>query len=272
VPGEFAVRACNHCGLGETVPRLEAGALRPHYTDEYSTHGTKAEGTAGLRKARAQAKLRHGPFAALLRVPPGRALDVGCGTGQLGEWLEARGWDVTGVEPSQHAAGAARARGLTVHAEPFADVVLEPASFDAILFNHSLEHLPDPLATLGKARSFLRSGGLVVATLPNFGSWQRRLFGTYWFHLDLPRHLFHFTHNALRIALERSGLERTDIQTSSTAVGFWGSLQYALAGRCVLHGHRRAAALLAADAAYPLLAASDLVADGDCLDVTAFAS
>lgn len=270
LPGEFAVRACEHCGLGETVPRLEGVGLQAHYAAEYSPHGAVA--AAGLREARARMKLRLGPFRGLARVPAGRALDVGCGNGRLGEWLAGHGWDVTGVEPSQRAAAAARSRGLTVHEESFEDAELEPAGFEAVVFNHSLEHLPDPLATLSKARALLRDGGLVVATLPNFGSWQRRLFGTYWFHLDLPRHLFHYTGDALAIALERSGLVGAAIETSSTAAGFWGSVQYAIAGRCVLHGRRRELALLAADAAYPLVAASDLVASGDCLEVTARAS
>jgi SAM-dependent methyltransferase len=267
VAGEFSVRACRHCGLGETAPRLDDDSLRPYYAADYSPHGT-VSGPAGLREARARAKLRLGPFRELLDIPPGRALDVGCGGGRLGEWLTVRGWNVTGVEPSPRAAAAARARGLTVHAESFANVELEPASFDAVLFDHSLEHLPDPLAALAKARALLRPRGVFLATVPDFGSWQRRLFGTYWFHLDLPRHVTHFEARTLVRALSEGDFRDVQTRSSVTSVGFWASLQYVVAGRCVLTGRARAVGLVLADLAYPLLLLTRLFG-GDVIVVTA---
>ncbi|MDX6489595.1 MAG: hypothetical protein QOK13_2210 [Gaiellaceae bacterium] len=267
VAGEFSVRACHHCGLGETAPRLDEDALRPYYAADYSPHGT-GSGPAGLREARARAKLRLGPFRELLDIPPGRALDVGCGSGRLGEWLTVRGWNVTGVEPSPRAAAAARARGLTVHAESFAKAELEPASFDAVLFDHSLEHLSDPLAALAKARALLRPGGVFFATVPDFGSWQRRLFGTYWFHLDLPRHVTHFEARTLVRALSEGDFRDVQTRSSVTSVGFWASLQYVVARRCVLTGRARAVGLVLADLAYPLLLLTRLFG-GDVIVVTA---
>jgi SAM-dependent methyltransferase len=48
----------------------------------------------------------------------GRALDVGCGEGADASWLAARGWQVTGIDPSEvalrRAAAAARAAGVAV--------------------------------------------------------------------------------------------------------------------------------------------------------------
>ena len=44
--------------------------------------------------------------------------------------------------------------------------------FDLVMFNHSFEHMPDPLATLGKAYElvkpghFLLSGSLLLAHTP----------------------------------------------------------------------------------------------------------
>ena len=49
-------------------------------------------------------------------LPPGRALDLGCGEGGDAIWLAQRGWDVTGLDISltatRRAAEAARAAGL----------------------------------------------------------------------------------------------------------------------------------------------------------------
>jgi hypothetical protein len=46
-----------------------------------------------------------------------------------------------------------------------------------------------------------------VVAVPNFSSVQARWAGPEWFHLDLPRHLFHFPLSALVRLLERSGFE-----------------------------------------------------------------
>lgn len=52
-----------------------------------------------------------GPLPALLAtLPPGSALDAGCGTGKTSVLMAQAGWDVTGVDGVQKALDAARAR------------------------------------------------------------------------------------------------------------------------------------------------------------------
>ncbi len=51
----------------------------------------------------------------------------------------------------------------------------------------------------------LRPGGVVCISVPNFGCWQARRFGSRWFHLDVPRHRTHFTAASLTRALEAAG-------------------------------------------------------------------
>lgn len=54
----------------------------------------------------------------IAELPPGTALDVGCGEGADAIWLAERGWRVTAVDPSRvalaRAASAARAAGVEV--------------------------------------------------------------------------------------------------------------------------------------------------------------
>ena len=52
-----------------------------------------------------------------------------------------------------------------------------------------------------------------MVIIPNFGSWQRKLFGSRWFHLDLPRHRIHFTLGSLERAIQRAGLSVERIGT-----------------------------------------------------------
>jgi SAM-dependent methyltransferase len=214
-------------------------------------------------------KFRVGPLRRLLELPPGRALDVGCGNGALGEWLIGHGWSVVGIDPSTAACAVASARGLDMHCGTLESVDLGGERFDAVILSHVLEHLEDPVAGLATAGKLACPGAATFVAVPNFGGWQRRRFGGRWFHLDLPRHRHHFTRRSLAQALELAGLEPAHIDTSSSSSGLWGSMQYALAGRCVFRGRGRAVALLASDLAYPLVAVADLVADGDCLNVVA---
>jgi len=50
--------------------------------------------------------------------PPGRALDLGCGTGTDSVYLARRGWDVTGVDMVPRALAAARRRAAAAGVSP----------------------------------------------------------------------------------------------------------------------------------------------------------
>jgi SAM-dependent methyltransferase len=71
-------------------------------------------------------------------LPPGRALDVGCGEGADAVWLAGQGWQVTALDVSQVAldraarhAGQAGAQVQWVHAG-FLDAPLPPMTFDLV--------------------------------------------------------------------------------------------------------------------------------------------
>ncbi len=69
--------------------------------------------------------------------------------------------------------------------------------FDCVTFWHVLEHLDDPVEVLTRLRTYVKPRGVVLAAVPNFGSWQARFTGASWLHLDIPRHLYHFTRRSL---------------------------------------------------------------------------
>jgi 2-polyprenyl-3-methyl-5-hydroxy-6-metoxy-1,4-benzoquinol methylase len=222
----------------------------------------------GLQRRRA---LRTAPLARLAGMPAGSLLDVGCGRGDLGSWFRARGWSVTGVEPSPEACTVARRRGMEVRTGTLAEVALDPDSYDVVVFRQSLEHVADPLADLRIALSALRGGGVAIISVPNFGCWQRRRFGGAWFHLDLPRHRFHFDAGALRATLARAGFSDVETSTSSSTVGLPGSIQYATVRRCLFPGGLALRIAVAACAlTAPLAWFADRVAgEGDVLHAVA---
>jgi 2-polyprenyl-3-methyl-5-hydroxy-6-metoxy-1,4-benzoquinol methylase len=264
-PGEFAVLACETCGLACTEPRLRPEQFAAYYPQTY--YEDAAGGFGGpVERLRLEAVVRYGPYRPLARRTPGRLLDVGCGSGELALTFAGRGWRVAGVEPSPGAAARAAECGLEMHCGTLDDAPWSGPTFDAIVFNHSLEHVPDPLASLTQAAALLRDGGIVAVGVPNFGCRQRRLFGERWFQLDLPRHLQHFDARTLAGLMERAGLGPVAQTTASMRPSLLLSLQYAAFG-CV-RWNGRGLRLAAWAAALPLILLDRVVA-GDCLHVFA---
>ncbi len=270
-PGQFSVLRCEACGLAYTSPRLRPQDFATYYPSDYSAYEPNVAASRpslGERVGAWQRQLviRFGPYRRIWQLPPGRLLDVGCGVGDLAAAFARHGWQACGVEPSARAVEHARAAGVDAVAGTLDDAPWPLASFDAILFNHSLEHVGDPAATLAAATRLLRPGGLLAIAVPNFDSWHRRLFGSAWFQLDLPRHLQHFDRDSLSGLVERAGLETVATGSATMRPSPLGSLQYAGFGRLRFAG--RGFRLLAW-AITPLLLLSDRVAAGDCLHLLA---
>ena len=76
-----------------------------------------------------------------------------------------------------------------------------------------------------KIFNLLKPRGEVIIITPNFDSVAAKLFGTYWFALDTPRHLFLFTPKLLSRLLTEIGFKIKNINTSSVRVAL-GSLNY----------------------------------------------
>lgn len=69
------------------------------------------------------------------------------------------------------------------------------------------------------------SGGVLVVSIPNFDSWQSRLSGRWWFHLDVPFHLYHFSARNFGALLEREGFRIARLSHFSLEFGPFGVLQ-----------------------------------------------
>ena len=152
----------------------------------------------------------------LKRLPvTGRALELGSGTGWMLRALAERGWQALGTERTVAGARiAAEAAGVPVYVGDLE--ALSPAPvLDLIVMFHVLEHLADPLTVLASAASRLRPGGVLILGLPNIASWQSRANGRHWMHLDVPRHLCHFSPQAIRLALAANGLRLTRLDFRS---------------------------------------------------------
>jgi SAM-dependent methyltransferase len=195
---------CARCGVSTTSPWPTSGQLDAAYGPWYRPGEGRFSGIgdALLRRTRAALAKRLDQQA-----PAGPVLDVGCGDGTLVKALAGLGRRAVGLER-----GAPGFDPALIGAD-IRDDDLSQLSGDwaAIVFWHSLEHLPEPRAALSHAARLLAPGGLLVVALPNIASSQAATFGDRWLALDLPRHLVHVPSAALLAAIEELGLQPTRV-------------------------------------------------------------
>ncbi|HUT93884.1 MAG TPA: glycosyltransferase [Thermoguttaceae bacterium] len=159
-------------------------------------------------------------LASLIPRSARRVLDVGCGTGRLGELLKKKqSVDVVGIELVEAAAKQARDRldRVIVGDVETLDPAFPAQSFDCVVCADVLEHLRDPAQVLTQARAWLKPGGCLVASIPNVrhhsvvtslldGNWTYEAAGL----LDAT-HLRFFTRREIERLFQTSGYEITRI-------------------------------------------------------------
>ena len=154
----------------------------------------------------------------------GRALEIGCGRGELLIGAREEGWEVEGIDATPWAdVPGMRIELATVETARSLD---EPERYDLIIMSAILEHLYDPVLVLRKAQRSLRCGGLLFVSVPNECSlWARtgnayfRLRGRGW-AVNLsptfpPFHVVGFCPSSLRKVVAAAGLSVVEMRTKT---------------------------------------------------------
>lgn len=224
---EFEIVQCSNCGLAFTHPVPAGMEWQRYYPQVYygdpqaSRFPPIVEKLQNLLYASRARNIEH-----LAKTKPGRVLDVGCGRGFLLRAFQLRGWDVTGTEMSESAAAYARQRlQLPVHVGKLDELNLPESSFDAVVMWHVLEHFDRVNDALREVNRLLKPGGIFLVAVPNFGSLEARLTRDKWFHLDVPRHLTHFTSNALAHCLAQNRFQVETRSVRSLEYDFFSAMQ-----------------------------------------------
>lgn len=145
-----------------------------------------------------------------LPVSP-RILDVGCGTGAVLDMLSALG-ETHGIDVESAALAFCAERNLanlvqsSAAALPYAD-----GTFDLIVMADMLEHLQDDATTIRESARVLRSGGIMLCTVPAHPA-------LYCEHDIALHHYRRYSLGTLRQAIEQSGLRLMRISPTYASI------------------------------------------------------
>jgi SAM-dependent methyltransferase len=221
----FDIMSCPSCDFGHTFPRLSVNQLLRYYPTEYysvdrSVLLEQKWQTRRYRKTRIQRIRRY--------VQSGLLLDIGCGPGMFLKTAKESGFETEGLEISPEAAQLGRKIwGLTIREGYLQEISFPADHYDVVTLWHVFEHLHNPVETAKQLHELTKRRGLLVVAVPNFASFQARAFRHRWFHLDVPRHLFHYSPSSLQRIIERVGFKTMEINYFSGEhnwAGILGSL------------------------------------------------
>jgi methionine biosynthesis protein MetW len=200
------------------------------------TAGTQAPD--GARKAFVSELLGRSDYAIIGEIVESRTkvLDLGCGEGELLEWLqgnknvEARGVEISGAKVQR-----AIARGVSVYQGDIDEGLADypDGAFDYVILSQTLQESRHPLKVL---REMLRVGRKAIVAFPNFGHWRMRasmvargqmpktkLFPYEWY--DSPNIHFLTVHDFQNLAAQENWtIERRYFLSGHSKVSLWPNL------------------------------------------------
>ena len=130
-------------------------------------------------------------------------LDIGCGTGDFLSIAKNANWNVTGIEPNEQAREIANSKTNNSVYNNMQLHQLKENSFDVITLWHVLEHLPNLEMHVYRLERLLKPNGKIVVAVPNYKSYDAAYYKSFWAAYDVPRHLWHFTKESIKILFSR---------------------------------------------------------------------
>lgn len=229
--GEFRYQQCESCECLQQTEILRD--IDSHYPETYYSFRVKSSSSrlkALRRSIKRRMILKHPSLLTpLLRlwlrkqtiywtyrraglVVGAKFLDVGSGSGEHVFELRGAGIDALGVDPNIPSDVIDKG-SLVVEKTELGGLSGE---FDLIAFNHSLEHMEDPVLPLSLAGEKLSERGKILVRIPTVSSEAFETYKEFWCQLDAPRHIFLHSHKSLEICAARASLKIEEIWCDSS--------------------------------------------------------
>lgn len=208
------------------------------------------------RKKGMQSFWHHGKVHLLQSIefvrPGDRVLEAGCGSGNLGFSVAPTASAVTlidfaspAVEFCRRLREERRLENVTVRECALDDMNFPDNSFDKIILADVIEHLEEPNRTLSAFHRFLKPGGALFVTTPNYHSlWPAVEWIIDRFQLTPPmrgeQHITFFDPRSLNSMMQTMGFREVKICSFYFLAPFLATLSWNLARRCLNFelGHR----------------------------------
>jgi len=207
----FPIWQCKQCSLRFTQDVPDAESIGVYYrSEDYISHSNTTKGLVNslyhMVRRQTLADKRQLILSAT-RMRQGKMLDIGAGTGAFVAYMQEHGWDVTGLEPDE----TARERALADHQVQLLDTSslfsLPAGSYDAVTLWHVLEHVHDLHPYMEQLKALIKPGGRIFIAVPNYTAYDAGVYGPAWAAYDVPRHLYHFSPDAMDSLLTSHGLQ-----------------------------------------------------------------
>lgn len=142
-----------------------------------------------------------------------RILDVGCGAGAfLCSLYSKKGCtDLTGCDPfiekDLHYENGVNIYKKTIHEME--------GTYNQIYLMDSFEHVTDPHEVMDSIHRLLARNGCASISIPVFPNIAYQMFGTNWYQLDAPRHIFLHSQRSMEVLANMHGLKVSGVKYDS---------------------------------------------------------
>jgi SAM-dependent methyltransferase len=138
-------------------------------------------------------------------------LDIGCFTGALLVYLKThcevlRGATLHGIEPSEDAAGVAKAAGIYIAGRTVADLSAETPKYDLILMTDVFEHIINCSKVIEGLLVALKPNGRIVIVTGAFDSRPFSFWKNNYYYAAMPEHLAFITKRHAEWLARENGL------------------------------------------------------------------
>jgi 2-polyprenyl-3-methyl-5-hydroxy-6-metoxy-1,4-benzoquinol methylase len=207
----FEIWQCNICTarFTQSVPDSEE-IIKYYRSENYISHSDTKKGIVNSLYHYVRRRTLRGKrnlISAYTRLPTGKILDIGAGTGAFLQTMQKADWQIEGLEPDEAARENAKMLyGLSL--KPSKELfTLQAESFDAITLWHVLEHVHDLHEYMEQLKRLLKPQGCLFVAVPNYTSYDADVYQQFWAAYDVPRHLYHFSPTSITQLLLQHGLQ-----------------------------------------------------------------
>lgn len=201
---------CPKCSLIFLYPLPSLSSTKTFYSEEYFRGKKPGFGYTDYEADKRPMRSTFLCYLSILkRFAPeqGTLLDVGTSTGYFLKLAKESGWKALGLEISPYAVKIGQDAGLPITQGTLEESDLPAGSLTAITGWDVFEHLLDPHAFLEKARSLLKSGGLLCINTPTSDSLWARFWGKKWQAILPPEHTMLYNKKNIVLLLKQHGFE-----------------------------------------------------------------